>query len=1524
MFDQDSDYELNWKAAIITLLLLLVLGLGFFFIHRVQLGRLEKYLVGEIQSAKTSGDQDETIKRLQRYLVYRPDSAEQKVELTELLADPKSPKLPAEALIPMVYQAIASCEQNPQLEDRLPRLREILLDQLSQAMRAGEAVEQIAKLAKPEPDPMLNKKLALIRYRNLVIAGEDPSVGRLLPGTPAWIDQKCKLDPVDHVLDALGELKGDVELTAMLGNAAIIDSSKLTKSNLSKLDKDELKSLVSRKLAEMLERNPDQPEAWLINYQLLSLIDSKKAALDIETALVRFPEDGSILQQGAVHKMSRILAAKRESDQETIDKEIGAAEAILEKIRKGPGVRSTFTYSALSELSLVKNEREKAIQALEDGIRVCQPPLVDLRLRIAQIYNEAAEYDKALDALKLTDEALRQDAPRLNAAQQTEFARAIKQQWLEYYNAQGNLVAVNEQLDSLLVTTATSDTNTELRIQAFAAESFRKIGYWDKASNAYLRALALAPRNDQLRRGAAECLVKSNRTPDAIKQLEVIINKQPGDWMQMALLQMLLQTTDLSFDEDQWRPIQVAIDKARESSSASGNQDEAFGNLLEVLQADLDVRRTNPSNRANKIAELKPKLLELTDANPNQELLLKNIVNLFGVWGELDSARDVRKILIEKNPQSLDAHLDHATELANSGKSPEAVEYLMGRLADFPESIRLTQFLIASIQIDDQFGTRVEKILDSCGTNFAVMSDVCEHLLRVPQYTSEVSEQNKAKSLPKVQIWNSAMQSAEMRLRKLEGEKGTAWRYTKARRMLIKSLFDEKPDFANVLDLIRQIEEVRPDWAYLNVLRGALSEQMKEPSKAIKSYQAAAALSVDDIRVYERLIELLYQEGRFEEAETYINRLGNVSNQSNRIASVALRLSERSQANTLDVAKRGTESRPLDPLAWVWYAKVIERTSRLMAPEDRKASIEQAESYLQRARQLAPDQSDPVRALFQHYALTKQVSKIDPLADEIESSKLIVPEHERWNTLGCMFLYLNRLDRAEDCFNKSLASGGNPGTNSMLRAETMVRLGRQNEAIEFLTDFVKRKPEVQQIRHGLVLILANRGTPEDWQQIENVLTAPPFGNSVDDRLLHARLLMSNRSYRDLEKAREKLQGIAGVRSANTSEILFTLGTINRYLLDLSNRDDIRSVDTRSYQEAAESALEQAAVSMPPNENYLTGYASFLIERKKLNNAEPIIEKLNSSFPNSRGTALAKALWYQAKGKPDAARQAVLEWFAQVAKVDYSPSMDLSNIPADTLAFSNALFEAVEDSNAADQTFEALLDRNPQVALNYLKALVRHDSSKLRNAGLQRLTRSFDELNLTPMDTSVVLSFLSSLQYDQDKTAEIIKFLKSKLDQAKDNGKDIDMIALVSIGDFFLSKRAAAEALDCYRKIVEKDPKNPGSLNNLANLLIETSPQNAQEALGYIDRAVEQLPDNAVLLDTKGTVLILLERYNEAAAALSVATQKGGDPRSALHWYMALVGAGKTDEAEKVKQMIDKKVLRDVYLLPGDKEVLEKL
>jgi len=47
MFDRDSDYSFNWKAVLISLASLLVVGFSLFFAHRIQMGRLEKYLLGQ-------------------------------------------------------------------------------------------------------------------------------------------------------------------------------------------------------------------------------------------------------------------------------------------------------------------------------------------------------------------------------------------------------------------------------------------------------------------------------------------------------------------------------------------------------------------------------------------------------------------------------------------------------------------------------------------------------------------------------------------------------------------------------------------------------------------------------------------------------------------------------------------------------------------------------------------------------------------------------------------------------------------------------------------------------------------------------------------------------------------------------------------------------------------------------------------------------------------------------------------------------------------------------------------------------------------------------------------------------------------------------------------------------------------------------------------------------------------------------------------------------------------------------------
>ncbi|MFM8400280.1 MAG: hypothetical protein ACKOAH_20815, partial [Pirellula sp.] len=237
------------------------------------------------------------------------------------------------------------------------------------------------------------------------------------------------------------------------------------------------------------------------------------------------------------------------------------------------------------------------------------------------------------------------------------------------------------------------------------------------------------------------------------------------------------------------------------------------------------------------------------------------------------------------------------------------------------------------------------------------------------------------------------------------------------------------------------------------------------------------------------------------------------------------------------------------------------------------------------------------------------------------------------------------------------------------------------------------------------------------------------------------------------------------------------------------------------------------MSNPPNENYITGYASFLIERKKLQDVTSLIDKLAALSPDSRSTYLVRTLWHNAKQQNELANQISAEWFQKTNKIEYTPDLDLSTFSDSNLTFANVLFEAADNQQAAERTFKAISDRNPQITRTYINSLLRHDISKLRNAGLRRLTQNIDELNLSPVDLSVMLSVTTVLEFDPDRTNDLVNLLGSRVAQSK----DIEMTSLVAMGDFFLSKQATAQAAQCYKLIVEKEPKNPAALNNLANI-----------------------------------------------------------------------------------------------------------
>ena len=244
--------------------------------------------------------------RSNRYLMYRPDSPRQKVDLTRLLMNREKDQLPLKSLIPMIVQAIGICESNQDLVEESKVFREKLIDSLMQdPSRWTDALEQMTKFAKDDPSPDLNRKMALVRSRKLLFLNADAKDGLVVPKTAPWVEEKLSMDPLDHLLDALSENLGDIELTDMIGKLIFPKSTYMAKSKLAQLGPKELNAVFKNMLEDMKEEHPDSAIAWGVDYRYMSLIDPEQARKDIEWALEKYSDNIEISREGVRYLVYR-------------------------------------------------------------------------------------------------------------------------------------------------------------------------------------------------------------------------------------------------------------------------------------------------------------------------------------------------------------------------------------------------------------------------------------------------------------------------------------------------------------------------------------------------------------------------------------------------------------------------------------------------------------------------------------------------------------------------------------------------------------------------------------------------------------------------------------------------------------------------------------------------------------------------------------------------------------------------------------------------------------------------------------------------------------------------------------------------------------------------------------------------------------------------------------------------------------------------------------------------------------------
>ncbi len=118
-----------------------------------------------------------------------------------------------------------------------------------------------------------------------------------------------------------------------------------------------------------------------------------------------------------------------------------------------------------------------------------------------------------------------------------------------------------------------------------------------------------------------------------------------------------------------------------------------------------------------------------------------------------------------------------------------------------------------------------------------------------------------------------------------------------------------------------------------------------------------------------------------------------------------------------------------------------------------------------------------------------------------------------------------------------------------------------------------------------------------------------------------------------------------------------------------------------------------------------------------------------------------------------------------------------------------------------------------------------------------------------------------------------------------------------------------------RDILSRDPDNANALNALGYTLADRTTR-YQEAKDYIERALQQLPDDPAVLDSMGWVQYRLGNYQEAVRYLRRALDLSKDGDIAAHLGEVLWVMGQQDSARKVWQPAlqdhpDNQLLREV-------------
>lgn len=1469
--------QVNLRVLIATALVLAVGVPAAWGWLRLQAGRNASALVAQADACEKNKDHAGAARFLYRYLKLQPNDAVARARLAGIVANASKSGRGKDRALELYYEALGAADAKDASAIRR-QLAQVLLEAGKAKACEDEAVELLEKDSRDPQGWRLLAWAMLAQAQQGVAAGD-------LDNRIAALVGPMRLDaPPTAVADLFKQaLKCDAKACEPEFSVALAQLFRQPTELLAAEDRAMPEDLRIRRADAIVDAmvkaaaEGDRAEqAWLARFRYRNQFSVAGADGDLDRALQAGPDSADVILEAAARDCREAAAARAKDPQRSDILLAKAADRLERLIKLSPS--ETRAYVRLGEVHLARGNRGDAIAAWRRGLEATGKENLALLVAIAEAQLSDGKAAEAKESIETIGRIIEKYAARMGGVQRQAAQRALELLQAKWCAAVGDHRGVIAAAKPLTLDAAAKSADSGKSTEYYQAcillgNAYAALGEWDLAAAAFEQAAVDGTGAAQARLLAANAWIAGNRPDMAIRCCEkALAAESRGElWLALARARFQVEMKALA-GERKWELFDKALAAAKAAKDSPATAWQAG-----LLELDYLSARSQEKNGEAQKAEMTKVLADLETAAAGEPQKLLALIPACEKAGLADAADRNLALLEAVAPRSAETIVLKARILTLRGRLDEARKVL-DAAGSLPEGAR------AKLRVE----------LARLGLQKSGLAGAVETLGRMSD--KDVAAVELANRIADQAIENEdaeTLSKCEAKLRAIEGEEGVGAMYCEARRLLLRSQASDEKTLSRVAELHAAIRSRRPGWAKGYELCGALEEVRGNVNAAIEAYEEAMRLGDERLAVLERTIVLLGQANRTAEMErclTLLQQRGGDASETLLGVEISLAVRRGQFDRAIALAKKAVQRRPDDAGAWTGLGRILLAAGRTA----------EAEAAFLHAVELAPGDVSALSGLFGYYAHGRNFEQAQATLELIVKNEKLSPvERELAYARGCVLL--GEMEKAKASFRKAaqLAPGDN---NVQIALAEALRYGSSedevSEAEAALRTVIARAPGNAAARRMLAEMLAEQGSEAQWREAQQLLEEAGLSmTSAADRRVQAMLLARRGGKENLAKACEIFEELC--RDAKRTEAADGFWLARVYEM-AGRREDAR----RAY--AALADRDDAAAC------HLAACADFLLRSNLAAEAAPLIARLERIAPTDLAVALLKTRLFKASGRA-AEIEPYLESLADklIGQADGDTAVQAALAARIGTIYTDAGLDA-----AAERWHRRLAEWKPDRYAPLVATLAREGKWAEAVAICAAAVKSDD----TSRPAIALCGALLSVRADSAALTAAWPLLEDVLARHSD-----DVTLLMDLAAVRANAGQNAEAVKLYRQTLKIQPANVLALNNLATLLAETDTKGAAEALECVELAITKVGPQPMLLDTKGMILVQMEKFQEAAELLEQAVAgSASDPRYAFHLAVAYARCGEMERARKAFEAANRGSLSHHVLTAGDRRMFEEL